>query len=293
VRITIFLLIAVVLVFLIYTGIELYDFQSTSGFTYTTTEVIPFPVAKEGGRWISYYSYLFELRRNIHYYETQQQADFSSSTGKTQLNSLKQQAMGQVIQDAYVKQLAKKYNITVSNAQLNKEISLVKQQNRLGNSNQVLDSVLREYWGWTEGDFRQELRSQLLQQQVVAKLDTATNSKAMNVYSQLIHGGDFASLASINSDDSSTRANGGQYPNPISTQSNNVSPQIVAELFKLKAGQYSPVINTGYSLEIVKVISVNGNSVQAAHIQFNFKPITIFTDPLKKANPPSLYIKVQ
>ena len=53
-------------------------FQSTSGFIYDVSLVVPFPVAKAGPNWVSYESYLFELRRNMHYYQTQQQANMGS-----------------------------------------------------------------------------------------------------------------------------------------------------------------------------------------------------------------------
>jgi parvulin-like peptidyl-prolyl isomerase len=291
VRISIGLLIGVIIAFFIYSGLELYDFQSTSGFIYSVTEVIPFPVAKAGPSWVSYYSYLFELRRNIHYYETQQQANFSTSDGKQQLRTLKQQAMTQVIQDAYVKQLAKKSHVSVSSQEINSEVALVKDQNRLGNSNQVFDNVLKEYWGWTEGDFKQELSLQLLQQKVVASLDTATTSKAQYVYNQIASGASFATEAEQYSQDASTKANGGQYGSSISQTTESVAPQIIAELFKLKADQTSPIINTGYTLEILKVLSISGNSVQAAHIQFTFQPITTYTKPLDQKHPPKEYIK--
>ena len=292
VRISIGLLIFVVISFFVYSGLELYNFQSTSGFIYSVTEVIPFPVAKVGPSWVSYYSYLFELRRNIHYYQTQQQANFSSQNGKTQLHSLKQQAMNEVIENVYVKQLAKKNHVSVNAQDVNTEVALVRNQNRLGNNNQVFNNVLKEYWGWTQNDFKQELAQQLLQQKVVAKLDTDTTSKANNVYNQLIKGASFSAVAGQYSDDNSTKANGGQYPQAISQTSQTLAPQITAELFNLKVGQTSPIINTGYTLEILKVISISGSTIQAAHIQFTFQLISTYSNPLRLTQPPQEYIKV-
>jgi SurA N-terminal domain/PPIC-type PPIASE domain len=291
VRISIGLLLGVLIAFFVYCGLELYDFQSTSGFMYSVTEVVPFPVAKAGTSWVSYYSYLFELRRNIHYYQTQQQADFSTPDGKAQLLTLKKQAMAQVTEDAYVKQLAKKNHVNVSSAEVNEEVTLVRDQNRLGNNNAVFDNVLKEYWGWTEGDFKQELSQQLLQQKVVATLDTATDARANTVYRQLLSGANFATEAQQYSDDASTKANGGQYSQAISQDSASLAPQVTAELFRLTAGQTSPIINTGYTLEILKVNSVAGNTVQASHIQFNFQPISVYTNPLRAKNSPKQYIK--
>lgn len=292
IRLSIGVIITAVVGFFAYTALEIYYFQSTSGFIYGISEVIPFPVAKAGPSWISYYSYLFELRRNMHYYQTQQQVNFSTHNGKLQLNNLKKQAMNKVILDAYVKQLASKNHVNVSNAAVNNEVTLVKDENRLGNNNKVLASVLQDYWGWTMNDFKQELKQELLQQAVVAKLDTPVDQVANSVYAQLKQGADFATLAKQYSDDASTKSNGGQYSSPISPSTQSIAPQITAEAFSLKPGQFSPIINTGYSLEIVKVLSKNGSYVQAAHIQFNFQPISVYTNPLEKAHKPSKYISI-
>jgi hypothetical protein len=132
VRISISLFVIVVVAFFVYCGVALYNLQSTSSFIYGVTQVIPFPVAKAGPSWVSYESYLFELRRNMHYYQTQQFADFSTPSGKEQLTHLKEQAMTQVIEDAYVKQLASKNHVSISDRTVNYEVSLVRSENRLG-----------------------------------------------------------------------------------------------------------------------------------------------------------------
>jgi parvulin-like peptidyl-prolyl isomerase len=292
VRVSISLFIIVVIGFFAYCGLALYRLQSTSSFIYGVTQVIPFPVAKAGPSWISYESYLFELRRNMHYYQTQQDADFSTPTGKAQLNHLKQEAMSEVIEAAYVKQLANKNHVTVSQRSVNDEITLVRNENQLGSSNRVFDNVLDQFWGWNESDFKRELQQQLLQQAVVAKLDTSTNAQANEALLQLKKGASFSAVAAQYSDDASTKANGGEYPNSITRSDQSVAPQIVAELFQLKVGQFSPIINTGYTLEILKVISENSTSVQAAHIEFILNNVSTYTNPLAAKEPVHYYLKV-
>lgn len=292
VRNSILIFVAVVIAFFAYVTLSLYKFQSTSSFIYGVTRVVPFPVAKAGDSWVSYESYLFELRRNMHYYRTQQQTDFSSKSGKEQLALLKKQAMNQATEDAYVKQLAKKHGVTVSGKEVDNQVELVRSENRLGNSDRVFNDVLKQFWGWDQNDFKRELRQQLLQQAVVAKLDTQTNAKAEAALKQLQGGADFAEVAKQVSQDPNTASNGGAYPAPITATSRDVAPIVTASLFKLKAGQVSGIINTGYTLEIVKVLDSTASSVQAAHIQFNFKPISDFTKPLRKQNPSKIFISV-
>lgn len=271
---------------------ELYKLQTTSGFFYDVTGVIPFPAAKAGGHWVSYESYLFELRRNMHYYQTQQQATFNGKAGKAQLQRLKQQAMAQVVQDAYVKQLAVQHGVSVSNQAVNNEIAILRAENRLGSSQQSLESTLSSYFGWNVSDLKRKVKQELLAQAVVAKLDTATNARAQAALDQLQKGTDFATLAGQVSDDASTKANGGQYPFTVTLNSPNVPPAITAEAFKLQPGQVSDLINTGFSLDIIKVIDASAGSEHVAHIQFNFQPITTYVKPLQAAHPSHTYIKV-
>ncbi len=292
VRISITIIVIALISFFLYCGVAIYKFQSTSGFVYGVSRVIPFPVAKVGPSWVSYESYLFELRRNMHYYHTQQGVNFSDKVGKTQLVRLKQQAMTQVVGDAVVKQLAAKNHVTVSTQAVNNQVVLVREENRLGSSNRVFQDVLNKFWGWSEADFKRELKQQLLQQAVVAKLDTATNQRAQIAHVQLQNGGDFAVVAAASSDDAATKANGGAYGVAITPSYANLSPIVTSELFRLQPGQLSGVINTGYTLEILKVTDGTAASVHASHIQFTYKPITVYTAPVLSKNQPHQFIKV-
>jgi parvulin-like peptidyl-prolyl isomerase len=283
---------AALIFFFAYTGLSLYRFQSTSTFLYYVTQVIPFPVAKAGPNYISYENYLFELRHYMHYYQTQQQVNFSSTAGKKQLAAFKKQALQEVISDAYIKQLAAQNHVSVSNQDVNNEVQLVRQQNRLGSSNQEFADVLKDFWGWSIDDFKRELKSQLLAQKVVATLDTSTNSLATSVLLQLQKGANFSDLAKQYSQDATTSADGGQYATSIDKTDQNLSPQVVNTLFNLKPGQISGVINTGYTLEIDKVISVVNGKVTAAHIVFNLKPINTYIQPLAIKEKSHAYIHI-
>ena len=292
VRVSVGILILVLIIFFSYVGLSLYKFQSTSTFTYDVTRVIPFPVAKVGDSWVSYESYLFELRHDIHYYHSKQHVDFSTKDGQVQLKHLKQQAMNQVILDAKVKQLASKYHISVSDQAVNNQIALVRVENRLGSSEEVLKEVLNDVYGWSEDNFKRELKQQLLQQALVTKLDTQTAQKAKLALDQINKGATFESVASQYSDDGTTKSNGGQYANPVLITDKNISPIITAVLFKMKAGQVSNIINTGYTLEILKVKSISNGSITASHIQFNLKSINKYLQSLNSTDQVHKYIKL-
>lgn len=292
VTVSVALSIAVVVLFFSYCALALYRFQSTSGFIYDATQVIPFPVGRAGSHFISYESYLFEIRHYIHYYQTQQQVNFSSQSGKQQLNQFRKQALAEVVDNAYVDQLAQQSNVSVSDEQLNNEIALLQQQNRLGSNNKIFAAVLKDFWGWSISDFKRELKQQMLAQAVVSKLDTPAHQKAQSVLNQLQGGADFATLAKQDSDDTSTSTNGGAYGFPIDRTNRDVAPQVVNALFALRAGQTSGIIDTGTGLEIVKVNSVSGNEVQASHIFIAYNSIDTYINPLKAKEKPHVYIHV-
>jgi hypothetical protein len=292
VRISIGLLLSVVIGFLVVCSVDLYKLQGNSGFIYDVTKIIPFPVAKTGNTWISYESYLFELRRNMHYYITQQQANFSTKDGKAQLARLKEQSLNYAVQAALVKKLADQNGVTVGDQAVNNQVNLLRNENRLGSSDHVFKEVLSEYYGWSETDFKRELKEQMLQQAVVAKLDQGTASRASNALKQLKSGADFGTLASQVSDDVQTKVNGGQYPDVININDQQVSPIITNELFQLKPGQTSGIINTGFTLEIVKVIDRSGSNLHASHIQFNLQDINTYIKPIQNKQTLHNYIKV-
>lgn len=291
VRISVILVSLAVVLFIGFSVIEIYVFESTSNFIYDVSSIIPFPAAKVNNDFISYYSYLFELRRNMHYFETQQQVNFSQPINNNLLNHLKNEAMSQSVLNLYVKKLAAKNKVSVSNSEVNNEINYFQTQNRLGPNQSVLQSVLNNFWGWSLSDFKTELKNELLQQKVVYKLDTSTVNTAKSVYKQLVAGANFATLANQFSQDVTTKSNGGQYQNQILQTDRNLAPQVMAELFALKAGQISPIINTGYTLEILKVDSISGPAVTASHIQFNLNSINNYIGEVSSGKKIDYFIK--
>jgi hypothetical protein len=284
------LIILAVVGFFIYTSLALYRFQSSSAFIYRVTQVLPFPVAKAGKHYVAYENYLFELRRYEHYYQTQQRVDFNSKDGKRQLDRYKPVAMNEVVQAAYVKQLAAQQHVSVSNVELNDELDSLRAQNH--SSSQELADVTNKFFGWSVDDLKREIKQELLAQKVAAKLDTATQAKASTVLQQLRSGADFNTLVTQSSD-AADKANAGQYADTaITSASTSVPAAVVRELERMKVGDVSDVVQAGDSLEIVKLTADNNGKLTAAHISFKLQPIDTYVSKYKKTHPQHTYIKV-
>ncbi len=296
VMVTISVVITAIIGLLIYCSLALYKFHQYNTFLYRVTQVVPFPVAKAGGSYVSYESYLFELRHYVHYYESQQQRNFGGAD-RQQLVQFRQQALTNVLNNAYVKQLAAKNHVSVSGKELNSRLDEVRNQNRLGGNNKVFSDVLHDYWGWSINDFKRSLKQEILAEKVAAKLDGKDSQRASAALQKLKQGADFTALAKKVSDDPSAKQNGGEYGFPITKTNPNVSPEVVEALFMLKTGQYSDIIlaspvlaSQGPSLQIVELTGKSGSSVTAQRIVFNLQDVSVYVKQLETQKPPHTYI---
>ncbi len=279
ISLTIFFL--AVVSFFTYSVLALYKFKSESAFIYQITKIVPFPLARIGSDFVSYESYLFEINWYKHYYETQQDVDFNSESGEVQLADYRKRASQKVINDGYVKKLARERDISISAEEIDEEVEIYKSQNRLGANDDQLKTVLSDYYGWSIDDFRSTLKLKLLTQKVVADLDAETKQKADDAIAQLNSGKDFAELAKEVSEHPVTSNNGGEFAGLIDRDNIDISPGTVNALFNLEPGEVSGVINVGYGLEIVKNLEEQNGKIKAAHIIFNFKNIDEYLGEIK------------
>jgi hypothetical protein len=283
----------VVLLFSVFTVLSLYRLESNSAFVYQITRVVPLPIARTGGTFIAYENYLFELNHYIHYYENQQQLSFDTEAGQAQLASYKERTINKVINDAYVKILATELGIKVDETEVDEQIRIAREQNRLGSSEEIFEDVLREYWDWSVGDFRRSLNSELLAQKVIRATDKETENRATEALARLTAGEDFAVLAAEYSDDIGTKDAGGDF-GPVTRSNRNVSQQTVDTLYNLGEGQTSGVVivpyGTGYALAIIKNLGQEGNQRIGAHIIFQLKSLDEVLNDRKEQQPYRLYM---
>lgn len=276
--------------FFTYSTLALYRYQTTSNFMYRVTQVLPFPVARSGGMFIAYENYLFELRHYIHYYESQQGIDFDTDVGSQQLDEFRRRALEKVINDAYIRRIAEEQGISVSPQEIEEQIAMVQRQDRLGNSNEMFEAVLRDFFDWSVDDFRRNLKQQLLAQKLVSALDTETHETAQQAYAALESGVDFSEVVAEYSQDPATVEQGGEFGFDITRTSRDIAPRTVDALFDLEEGEYSEVIDIGYALQVVRLLERDGDTVRAAHILLPLKDIDAYINEAKEREPVRVYI---
>ena len=292
VLVSVAILTAVIIGFMSYVLLSLYKFQSTSTFMYRVTKAVPLPVARVGGTFIPYESYLFEIRHYMHYFESQQDVDFNSPQGKAQLADQRKKSLEKVVNQAYIKRIAKEKNITVSSQEIDAQIDVLRNQNRLGGDSKVFEDVLKDYWGWSVADFRRSIEQEILSQKVLQALDTGAKARADAAYSELKAGKPFADVAKTYSDDGATKDKGGELGFLVSKADRNIPPQTIAALFKLKTGEYSSVTDIGWGLEIVKNLGFEGDKIKAARIFISYQDINNFLNDYKEKQKAHTFIKV-
>ena len=250
-------------------GVLIYRYKSSSRITEAVASVVPYPVMKVNGGFVSYHEYLFEVASIKQYYQNQPgtttKIDFNSAAGKAKLKDLEQQVMTQLKSDEVSRQLIKKNKITVTDKQVNDQLAQITQS---AGGDQKVRQVLAQYYGWTYNDLKRKVKFQLEKQALQTKItsdpkaDAAAKAKAESILAQIKAGADFATMAKEYSQDT-TAANGGDLG--FFGRGQMVKPFEDAA-FALQPGQVSGVVKTQYGYHIIKVIAVNGDQVHAAHI---------------------------
>ncbi len=286
------LIIALVMVFFGYMSLALYRFKSSSDFVYQTTKIVPFPIARVGGRFVAYENYLFELRRYMHYYENVEKTDFNDPVNAPQLAERKKRILQNIVDQAYIRELAQKNNVTVSEDEVDARLQVLKDQNRLGSSDKVFEDTLHDYYGWSVADFRRSIRNDILTSKVLAVVDVETRTKANKVVDALKQGSDFATIASTYSDEVQTKDAGGEIPGIVNPKDRNTPSERIAALAALKPGEVSEPITTSYGYEIIKKLEDKDGGYRAAHIIIAFKSIDTFINDLKAKDKSRTYISL-
>lgn len=247
----------------------LYKAQNTSEFMYRVTRVVPVPVASVDGQAVKYSEYLKKYRSEEHYLLEKEQIDTKSESGKSQLAYVKGRAMSDAIADAYAVKLARELDIKVSDADL--EVFL-KQQRLSSDGEEVSDAtintVIREYYGWSPEEYREAMRSKLLRQQVAYAVDSLAQKVSESIAATVKSGN--ADLKQIAEEiDSSNKDAGVTYMAAAWVPRNNQDGGLAATAAKLSNGQVSQAVKTssGDGYFFVKLVDSNDTQLQYEYIR--------------------------
>lgn len=208
--------------------------------------------------------------------------DFSTEQGQKRLKIKEKEVLNKLIENTIIKSLAKKRDISISDAIVDQEVD--SSINQFGNRQNLMSELARLY-GWTLDDFKQkivkpELYAEKLTEAYVSEVDTtAQQAKIKTLYERVTaKKEDFAKVASESSEGQSAENNGDL---GWSTQDQLV-PEISDKAFSMKPGDISEAIASPLGFHIIKLDEKkNDNGQDLVHLRQIFVKTPTFADWLK------------
>jgi len=285
-------LVALVIVFIGVMGVGIYGYKWEDKFTSAFTQVVPFPAAIINGHVIFYHTYLEQLSIVEKYQKEFKKVDFKSDEGKTILTQARTDTMDRLVEDTLVGAEANRLKVTVNDKELTDSFNQLVTSNG-GESS--FASVLKQYYGLTPSEFKDEIyKSRLLRQKVAEKFasDESVNAdakaKAEEVLAKVKAGEDFAALAKQYSQDTTASAGGdlGFFGK------GKMVPEFETAAFALKEGEVSGLVKTVYGYHIIKVTAIKGEEIQASHILIKTKDFNTWIQDAVAGAKKTIYIKL-
>lgn len=280
VRNTIIISIGAILLLSILFWWQLYPMQNTSKFFYRLTQLIPVPVARIDGELVRYSDYLMRLRSELHYLERESAINLDSADGKRQTLYQKRVALNKVEDHAYIEKLARERDITVTSKEIDDFIDQQLNNRKAPVSRSEYEKIILDYYDWSFAEYRDFIYQQLLRRKVAIAIDDTARAKANDIKKQLNAGGDFAQLARDHSDDTATKANGGDVG--VIPKSNDDPDGIIAAAQRLQLNQVSGVIETRSGYYLIKLLENRENEIKYARIQISLKELDRQLESVRK-----------
>lgn len=238
---------------------QLYVAQNSSELMYRVTQILPVRVASVDGEPVPYSDYLMRYRSSLYYSEHQEGVNFSTDDGKRQAEYYKRRELNNAEEVAYAHKVTQGTDISVTDTEVDAFI-----QGELSSSavslNAYEKTVLNSYFGWSLSEYKKIVKDELLKRKAAFYVDTAAKERAERLRGQVIGGADIVEVAKTNSDDDSTKANGGDSGN-VSVKENDVNG-LIAAAQGLQTGQVSELIQGVDSYYFIKLVSKDGNTVR-------------------------------
>lgn len=256
---------------------QLYPAQNTSPFFYRLTQLVPLPVGSIDGERVAYSDYLREYRSSIHYLQ-QKTSNFnlSSRDGQRQSEHLKRQSLDKAIENAYVRELAQKNNIAVSDQQVNQFIDKTLNDRPRKLSHKAYEAVLSDSYGVSSDEYNIIVKEALLRQAVAFTIDDKARLSIDQAKQALDSGQSFKKVVSQYSDGPLVEVSGGDVG---FVPKSNKDQGLVQAALKLKPGQSSDIIKGNNAYYIVQLTKIKSDQVRYSRIQVS---LHVFDDQLKQ-----------
>lgn len=242
-------------------GIFIYQFNIKNEAVRRIEKIIPYPAAV-----INYTNFipLSELDDNLksvkNFYESQEfskagiRIDFSTPEGENKLKIKEKEILNKMIEDGVIEILAKKNGIKITEKGIDDNIKA--KMDEFGSRERVVKN-LSELYGWSISDFKEKIVKAELYREGLEKIylersrneDSKAKKKIEEAEKQLQEKKDFSQVASAYSEGFSAKEGGdlGWF------KKEQLIPEISEEIFSLKKGEQSKILESILGFHIVKV----------------------------------------
>lgn len=258
---------------------QLYIVKSSNTFFYRASQILALPVASVDGEPARFSDYLLNYRSSEYYLTHYDNVDVNDTDGQVQLEYKQREALDIAIADAYARQQAREYDVTLtddevaealealrvaSNGTLTEETSAESSQRILGISSDELETLVRN--SLLRGKVSYAIDTQARDVQERASELLATTDNFDTVYEE---------LNKIYPDGSIKGSSG------VISTSNMLDGLRVSEIAQLEVGQVSAVLQSskGEGYYYVKVTSKNDTQVSFDFLKI---PLTQFPENLEQ-----------
>lgn len=273
---------------------QLYPVQNTSGLMYRITRIIPVPVAVVNGEYVPYRDYLLKYRASEYYHEKYDEIKLDTPDGKRLLNHDKRQSLDNAEQIAYARQLAREYDITVTDKDIDDFISQERNTASGRTSQETYDAAIKMYLDQTTEDYRLSIANSILKSKVAFAVDE--NAKAQIKAAKDLTtstDADFVKIA-----DQIAGMKGGKVlagrSGMIDIATNKYNGLRISEVAKLSAGEVSDILKstTDDGYYVVKVVNKTDSKIDFTYIHVPLSTFTEKFDAIKKDKKITEFIKL-
>lgn len=253
-------LLLVIGLFLLATGLMIYQFRLNNRFTQMVTKITPYPAAVINSTdFIPVRTLQNDLVSVRRFYENQDfseiglRVDFKTADGQKRLKINEKNLLNKLIENEVIKQLAEKRGIKVSSGVVAQEVE--RKINQSGNRDVFL-ADMKKLYGWGIGEFEEKIvKPDMYREQLkksVRENDQEMSSakkKADEAKKELDKKTDFSEVAKKFSDGESAK-NGGDL-GWLSTD--QMIPEIAVAAALLDKGERSSIIESALGFHIIRV----------------------------------------
>lgn len=268
---------------------QLYVAQNNSQLMYRITQIIPVSVASVDGEPVRYSDYLMRSHSVIFYMQKMDLINLGSDNGKCQEAYYKRQELTNTEKNTYVNKLARELKLNVSDKEVDdfikKDIDA-----RAVSLNAYEKTVLNSYYDWSLDEYKSVVKNELLKRKVSFSVDNDAKARATSILNEVKAGGDFATIATLHSDDDNTKANGGDSGVlPISSLD---SSGLISAAINMEVNQISELINGVDGYYIIQLVSKDSATVRYRSIKVSLKVFEQRFAALKEAGKIKEYINI-